>query len=57
MSAQKKKYTLKEVADLLKAEIPRYRGRLTTSDNDGFAMGEKNMAQIVDSFLNKDVEQ
>lgn len=44
-------FTLKEVNELLQKRLPRYAERLTKHDSSGFEMGERNMARIIDEFL------
>lgn len=47
----KETFTLAEVRQLIAKNVPRYSQVLKSHDNSGFAMGERNMAKIIDSFL------
>ncbi len=44
-------FTLAEVRTLLHKKLDRFSPAIKSTDNSGFARGEKNMAQIVDDFL------
>ena len=45
------KYTLEEVRQLLHKKLKRFSQAIYPLDNSGFAMGEQNMASIIDDFL------